>query len=213
LSPPLPVALRLNHSLAWALQMDPSEIRLPTAKVETEPMAWRKLFQHPRSLAVSWLGNLGAQTGIYGLILWMPTLLVQELTISPSEASKLMIAVTVSGFVGRIVFSFLSDAIGRRASGGLMGLGADFASLAGGLMLVLATFAGCGSSDAQQVGNAGQGRRVAQADCAQCHGVDRNSYSSNLAAPTFDDIANVPGMTSRALIVTLRTSLAPCRIL
>ena len=35
--------------------------------------------------------------------------------------------------------------------------------------------------------------------------VDRNSYSSNLAAPTFDDIANVPGMTSRALIVALRT--------
>jgi MFS transporter, putative metabolite:H+ symporter len=118
---------RLNEarqSLAWALQMDPSEIRLPTAKVEAQPMAWRNLFHHPRSLAVSWLGNLGAQTGIYGLILWMPTLLVQELTISPSEASKLMIAVTVSGFVGRIAFSFLSDAIGRRASGGLMGLGA-----------------------------------------------------------------------------------------
>ena len=34
----------------------------------------------------------------------------------------------------------------------------------------------------------------------------RNSYFSNLAAPTFDDIANVPGMTSRALIVALRTS-------
>jgi len=51
----------------------------------------------------------------------------------------------------------------------------------------------------------GQGRRVAHADCAQCHGVDRNSYSSNLAAPTFDDIANVPGMTSQALIVALRT--------
>jgi hypothetical protein len=37
-------------------------------------------------------------------------------------------------------------------------------------------------------------------------GFDRSSYSSNLAAPTFDDIANVPGMTSRALIVALRTS-------
>ena len=58
-------------------------------------------------------------------------------------------------------------------------------------MLLSATFAGGGSSDAQQIGNAGQGRRVAHADCAQCHGVDRNSYSSNLAAPTFDDIANV----------------------
>jgi mono/diheme cytochrome c family protein len=83
---------------------------------------------------------------------------------------------------------------------------AGFAYLVGGLMLVSAIFAGGGGSDAQQVGNAGQGRRVAQADCAQCHGVDRDSYSNNLAAPTFDDIANVPGMTSRALIVALRTS-------
>jgi mono/diheme cytochrome c family protein len=83
---------------------------------------------------------------------------------------------------------------------------AGLASLVGGLMLLSATFAGGGSSDAQQIGNAGQGRRVAHADCAQCHGVDRNSYSSNLAAPTFDDIANVPGMTSRALTVALRTS-------
>ena len=83
---------------------------------------------------------------------------------------------------------------------------AGFASLVGGLMLISAIFAGGSGSDAQQIGNAGQGRRLAQADCAQCHGVDRNSYSSNLEAPTFDDIANIPGMTSRALLVALRTS-------
>ena len=65
-------------------------------------------------------------------------------------------------------------------------------------MLVSAIFAGGGGSDEQQVGNAGQGRRVAHADCAECHGV-RNSCFSNLAAPAFDDIANIPGMTSRAL--------------
>ena len=47
---------------------------------------------------------------------------------------------------------------------------ASFASLVGGLMLVSAIFAGGGGSDEQQVGNAGQGRRVAHADCAQCHG-------------------------------------------
>jgi mono/diheme cytochrome c family protein len=73
-------------------------------------------------------------------------------------------------------------------------------------MLISAIFAGGGSSDAQRIGNAGQGRRVAHADCAQCHGVDRDSYSNNLAAPAFDDIANIPGMTSRALIVALQTS-------
>jgi mono/diheme cytochrome c family protein len=68
---------------------------------------------------------------------------------------------------------------------------ASFSSLAGSLMLVSALFAGSGSSDAQQIGSAGEGRGLAQVDCAQCHGIDRNNYSSNLAASTFDDIANI----------------------
>jgi mono/diheme cytochrome c family protein len=73
-------------------------------------------------------------------------------------------------------------------------------------MLVSAIFACRGNSDARQIGNAREGRRLAQAECAQCHGVDTNSYSTNLAAPTFDDIANVPGMTKGALTVALQTS-------
>jgi len=87
-----------------------------------------------------------------------------------------------------------------------MGKRAVFSSSAGSLVLVSAIFVGCGSSAAQQTGDAGEGRRLAQADCAQCHGVERNSRSGNPAAPTFDDIANTPGMTGRALIVALRTS-------
>jgi MFS transporter, putative metabolite:H+ symporter len=113
-----------RKSLAWALEIDPSQIRLPAARPECPPTPWRQLFHHPRSLAVSWLGNLGAQTGIYGITLWVPTLLTQVLTISPSQASYLMIYITLGGFIGRVAFSFLSDAIGRRASGGLLGLGA-----------------------------------------------------------------------------------------
>ena len=82
---------------------------------------------------------------------------------------------------------------------------ADFLPL-GSLILVSMIFAGGGSLNAQQIGDIGEGRRLAEADCAQCHGVDKNAYSSNPAAPTFDDIANIPGMTGRALIVALRTS-------
>ena len=62
------------------------------------------------------------------------------------------------------------------------------------------------SASAQQFGNVREGRRLAHAECAQCHGVERKGYSTNPAAPTFDDIANVPGMTSMALTVALRTS-------
>lgn len=107
-------------------------------------------------------------------------------------------------------FSFAGDACKLlervRAFGTNMSNRAGFASLAGGLTLVSAMVAGGGSADAQQIGNAGEGRRLAQADCAQCHRIDRNSYSSNFAAPTFDDIANVSGMTKTALIVALQTS-------
>lgn len=45
------------------------------------------------------------------------------LKITPAEASYLMIYVSVVGIVGRLVCSYLSDAIGRRASGMLIGFG------------------------------------------------------------------------------------------
>ena len=122
-----------RKSLAWALEMDPKDIELTTVRGEPQKAAWSELFKHPRSLAVSWLGNLGTQTGIYGLTLWLPTLFVQILGISPPQASRLMISVTLGGFIGRVSFSYLSDAIGRRASGGLLGLGAA-------LMLVLTAY-------------------------------------------------------------------------
>ncbi len=67
-------------------------------------------------------------------------------------------------------------------------------------------FVTLGSAHAQHDGSPGEGRRLAHAVCAQCHGVDRKGFSTNPAAPAFEDIANVPGMTSAALTVALRTS-------
>ncbi|MGH9355172.1 MAG: MFS transporter [Terriglobia bacterium] len=113
-----------RRSLAWALEVDPAQIDLPAVRVDPKPAAWSELFKYPRSLAVTCFGNLGAQTGIYGLTLWAPTLFVQALRVSPSEASYLMIYCGIGAFVGRILFSYLSDVIGRRASGGLYGFGA-----------------------------------------------------------------------------------------
>jgi len=59
---------------------------------------------------------------------------------------------------------------------------------------------------AQPSGSIDAGYRLAKASCAQCHGVDRKGYSANPAAPAFEDIANVPGMTRAALTVAMRTS-------
>jgi MFS transporter, putative metabolite:H+ symporter len=123
-----------RKSLAWAMQVDPQSLPLPTA--EQPPMVrtnWFDLFMYPRSLAVSWLGNAGAQTGVYGIVLWAPSLLVVLLKVTPQEASKMMILLTVVGLLGRLSFSWLSERIGRRRSGGLLGLGA-------GVLVILAGY-------------------------------------------------------------------------
>jgi len=112
-----------RQSLAWALETDPKAIALPPG-IEAPRRGWLELFRHPRSLVVSWLGNLGMQTGIYGLTLWVPTLFTQVLGVPPKEAARLMILVSLGGFAGRIAFAYLSDAIGRRRSGALLGFGA-----------------------------------------------------------------------------------------
>ena len=114
-----------RESLAWALQIDLEEIPLPRGEDPAqEPVRLSELFRYPRSLAVSWLGNLASQTGIYGLSLWAPTLLVQVLRITPARAASLMIGCSVSAFLGRIAFAYLSDALGRRVSGALFGFSA-----------------------------------------------------------------------------------------
>src|SRR5436305_3880752 len=124
-----------RKSLAWALQMEPSELPLPTA-ADAGPVRvsnWLDLFKYPRSLIVSWLGNAGAQTGVYGITLWAPSLFVLLLKVSPQEASKMLILLSVSGFIGRLSFSYFSELIGRRNAGGLLGFGA-------GLMTIVAGF-------------------------------------------------------------------------
>jgi len=55
------------------------------------------------------------------------------LKITPAEASYLMIYVTAMGILGRIVCSYLSDAIGRRRSGMLIGF-------SGGLLMAAAGY-------------------------------------------------------------------------
>ena len=114
-----------RKSLAWALQVDPNSLPLPRPdEYKVVKTNWFDLFKYPRSLLVSWLGNAGAQTGAYGVALWAPSLFVLLLKVTPQEASKMMILLTVTGFIGRISFSWLSEKIGRRNCGGLLGLGA-----------------------------------------------------------------------------------------
>jgi putative MFS transporter len=114
-----------RKSLAWALEMPPGDLPLSAPEGQKLPMSrLSDIFRYPRSLAVSWIANLGAQTGYYGLTLWVPTLLVQLLGITPARASFLLIFVNFAGLFGRIGLSYLSDAIGRKPSGAIASFGA-----------------------------------------------------------------------------------------
>jgi putative MFS transporter len=114
-----------KRAIGWALKISPEEVRLPE-EIPSIRTSWRELFRYRRSLVVSWLGNLGAQTAEYGIVIWGPSLLVLVLAVSPAQASFMFIFVSLAGFFGRVAFSGLSDLIGRRLSGGLLGFGGAF---------------------------------------------------------------------------------------
>jgi putative MFS transporter len=147
-----------RRSIAWALQVDPETIPLPTEVPEVEHTRWTELFNYPRSLIAGCLTGL-TQTGGVGLGLWMVTLFVMILKISPAQASGLVIWVSLSAIAGRFFCSWISDSMGRRASGVLSCLiAALFMSLAGYLhnvfiggvsmffvMVVLQNFMGSGN--------------------------------------------------------------------
>lgn len=108
-----------RRSLAWALQIDPREIALPTSLPEQRKTAWVELFKYPRSVAAAVMTGL-SQTGGVGLALWGVTLLVLVLKVTPAEASFLSIWIALVGIPGRVVGSWLSEALGRRYGGALL---------------------------------------------------------------------------------------------
>lgn len=60
---------------------------------------------------------------------------------------------------------------------------------------------------AQDLGNAKLGHEYAAGVCAECHDVEASGeVSPNPDAPTFQSVADTPGMTARALAVWMRTS-------
>ena len=102
-----------RKSLAWALQVDPSSIQLPTVVAPVQKTVWLEVFKYPRSLAAACLTGI-SQTGTVGLSLWMTTLFVLVLHVNPNQASYLIIWVGMVSIFGRLFCSWMSDALGRR---------------------------------------------------------------------------------------------------
>jgi MFS transporter, putative metabolite:H+ symporter len=105
-----------RRSLAWALQIDLSQIRLPAPLPPQQRASWLELFRYPRSVALSCITGLG-QTGSVALQLWLVTLLALILRKTPAEASYLAIWIALIGIAGRACGAWLSDALGRRRAG------------------------------------------------------------------------------------------------
>ncbi len=96
--------------------MDPAKIALPAVLPAIEHTRWLEIFKYPRSIIAGCLTGL-TQTGGVALALWQVTLFVMVLKITPPEASKLVIWLSLSAIAGRFLCSWISDAWGRRASG------------------------------------------------------------------------------------------------
>ncbi len=72
------------------------------------------------------------------------------------------------------------------------------------ILAAIPLFAGVAPARAQESGDAGAGRLVAQETCATCHAVFKNRRPSpNEQAPPFESIAAVPGMSALALRMVL----------
>jgi mono/diheme cytochrome c family protein len=61
------------------------------------------------------------------------------------------------------------------------------------------------SGKAQEFGDPVQGAILTQKVCSTCHGVARGEASPNPAAPNFNHIGSIKGMTATALNVALLT--------
>ena len=73
-------------------------------------------------------------------------------------------------------------------------------------MALLLAEAGASYALAQEPGDPAMGLRYAHQVCAQCHAVEKGDrFSPNRLAPSFQDVANTPGMTHISLTVALRS--------
>jgi putative MFS transporter len=121
-----------RRSLAWALEIDASEITMPATLPEVRKIPWVELFKYPRSIAAAVMTGLSS-TGAVGLALWSVTLLVLVLKVSPTEASFLSVWIALVGIPGRAFGAWMSEALGRRGGGIVL-------SIASGVLMVLAGY-------------------------------------------------------------------------
>jgi len=81
------------------------------------------LLAEPRLFWLTVIVWFGASTANYGVFLWGPTIVALLMGASAKEAALLFVVVSLTGMLGRVVFSLLPQWLGRRRCGEIMGYG------------------------------------------------------------------------------------------
>ncbi len=110
--------------LAKQLRMPIERIPQPTARPASPPRAnLGDLYANPRLFWQTVIIWSGSATAAYGYYLWGPTIAALALHVSPVQAAKYFIYVSLGGLTGRVFVSLVAPKAGRRPIGALFGVG------------------------------------------------------------------------------------------
>jgi putative MFS transporter len=91
------------------------------------------LLAEPRLFWLTVVVWFAASTANYGVLLWGPTIVALLYGVSIKDAAHLFVFVSLTGMVGRAIFSLLPQRLGRRRCGEIMGYGIALGLGAAGL--------------------------------------------------------------------------------
>lgn len=153
LVPALLIALIVPESVRWlvargkdaqarrivarALGVAPDTLaRSPAGEALVQPQraGMAELLQEPRRAWLTVIVWFGASTANYGVFLWGPTIVALLMGVTPVEAARVFVIVSLTGMIGRAIFSVLPQRIGRRRCGEIMGYGIAVSLGAAGLL-------------------------------------------------------------------------------
>jgi putative MFS transporter len=104
------------------------------ARAEAAPATrFADLLAEPRLFWLTVVVWFAASTANYGVLLWGPTIVALLYGVSIKDAAHLFVFVSLTGMVGRAIFSLLPQWLGRRRCGEIMGYGIALSLGAAGL--------------------------------------------------------------------------------
>ena len=115
-------------TVAWTLKAPLETIPLPTVAPASLPRGGiGELLRYPRLFVFAGLTWLGLATAIYGVLLWGPTVVALLLGITARQAAGYFVYVTAAGVIGKVLFSFMAQWLGRKRCGEVTAYGAAVA--------------------------------------------------------------------------------------